>query len=183
MKAEYTRMRDIAQKRIKRMSQSEWTWTKTYKEHKNGFQKLKDIDPRDFAKAYSELSKFVTAKSSSVTGQSAIRSRTMKTLNENIGRKAVTKQNYQRVISILNESRLKKIVYDSETVAELAEMSLVLSDDQFDDILDNLASVLENADEFMGNLDEYMSERKIEEYQKVDMDDFLKEVGWKSPEE
>ena len=43
MRKEYTRMRDIAQKRIERMGQSEFAKTKTFKDHAEGFQKLKDI--------------------------------------------------------------------------------------------------------------------------------------------
>lgn len=182
MRAEYTRMRDIAQKRIKRMAKSEWTWTKTYKDHKEGFAKISEIDPRDFAKAFSELSKFVNAKSSSVRGQVAIRKKTMATLNEAIGAKKVNARNYQRVIKILNESRLRKVTYDSDKIAELAELTLMLSDDQFDDILDNLESLLPNISEFgeafSGSLEEYMERHNIKDYQVVDINDFLKTIGW-----
>ena len=120
MRAEYTKMRDIAQKRIKRMSESEWTWAKTYKEHAQGFKKISEIDPRDFAQAFSELSKFVSAKSSSMRGQEAIRKKTTATLNEAIGEKKINKRNYKRVIKILNESRNRKIIYDSDKIATLA---------------------------------------------------------------
>lgn len=183
MRAEYTRMRDIAQKRIKRMAESEWTWTKIYKEHAQGFQKISEIDPRDFAKAFSELSKFVGAKSSSIRGQEAIRKKTTETLNEAIGEKKVNKRNYKRVIEILNESRKRKVTYDSDKVTTLAETTLSLTDDQFDDILDNLESLMPNASDFSetfsGTLSEYMKSRNIENYQVVDIDDFLESIGWK----
>ena len=78
MKREYTKMRDVAQKRIKRMGESEFADTKTYEENKEGFRKIKDIDPRDFAKAFSELSKFVAKKTSTVTGQKERRDKTIK---------------------------------------------------------------------------------------------------------
>jgi len=186
MRAEYTRMRDIAQKRIKRMGDSEWTWTKTYKEHSQGFKKINEIDPRDFAEAFSELSKFVSAKSSSVRGQEAIRKKTTATLNEAIGEKKVNKRNYKRVIKILNESRKRKVTYDSEKITTLAETTLSLSDDQFDDILDNLESLLQHSSDlsetFSGSLSEYMKSRKIENYQVVDIDDFLESIGWKVTE-
>ena len=183
MKAEYTRMRDIAQKRIKRMAESEWTWTKTYKEHAQGFLKISEIDPRDFAEAFSELSKFVSAKSSSVRGQEAIRKKTTATLNSAIGEKKINKRNYKRVIKILNESRNRKIIYDSDKIATLAETTVDLTDDQFDDVLDSLESLLEHASElsetFSGSLSEYMKSRKIKDYQVVNIDDFLESIGWK----
>lgn len=182
MKAEYTRMRDIAQKRIKRMSESEWTWTKTYKEHAQGFLKISEIDPRDFAQAFSELSKFVSAKSSSVRGQEAIRKKTSATLNEAIGEKKVNKRNYKRVIKILNESRNRKIIYDSDKIAELAEVTLSFTDDQFDDILEHLENLLEHTSDlsetFSGSLSEYMKSQGIKNYQVVDIDDFLESIGW-----
>ena len=183
MKAEYTRMRDIAQKRIKRMSESEWTWTKTYKEHAQGFMKISEIDPRDFAEAFSELSKFVNAKSSSVRGQEAIRKKTTATLNEAIGEKKINKRNYKRVIKILNESRNRKIIYDSDKIATLAETTVNLTDSQFDDILENLESLLEHtselSDTFTGSFSEYMKSQNIKDYQVVDIDDFLESIGWK----
>ena len=183
MKAEYTRMRDIAQKRIKRMSESEWTWTKTYKEHAQGFMKISEIDPRDFAEAFSELSKFVNAKASSVRGQEAIRKKTTATLNSAIGEKKINKRNYKRVIKILNESRNRKIIYDSDKIATLAETTVDLTDSQFDDILDNLESLLEHtselSDTFTGSFSEYMKSQNIKDYQVVDIDDFLESIGWK----
>lgn len=183
MKAEYTRMRDIAQKRIKRMAESEWTWTKTYKEHAQGFMKISEIDPRDFAEAFSELSKFVNAKASSVRGQEAIRKKTTATLNSAIGEKKINKRNYKRVIKILNESRNRKIIYDSDKIATLAETTVDLTDSQFDDILDNLESLLEHtselSDTFTGSFNEYMKSQNIKAYQMVDIDDFLESIGWK----
>ena len=61
LRKEYTRLRDIAQKRIERLGK-DYSWTKQYNEHRKGFDKIKDIDPRDLPKAFSELAKFVRAK-------------------------------------------------------------------------------------------------------------------------
>ena len=68
LRKEYTRLRDIAQKRIERLGK-DYSWTKQYNEHRKGFDKIKDIDPRDLPKAFSELAKFVRAKGSSASGQ------------------------------------------------------------------------------------------------------------------
>lgn len=140
MKKEYTRMRDIAQKRIKRLGQSEFKGSKAFQTHFNGFAKLKSLDLRDLPKAFSELSKFVEAKGSTVTGQKQIREKTIKTWQKqglNLNRK-----NYSKVIKILEEMRRQKIVYGSDKAVELAESMLDLDDQQTNEWLDHLDYLL-----------------------------------------
>lgn len=187
MRAEYTRMRDVAQKRIKRLGK-EYPESKTYEEHKGGFPKLRDLDPRNFAKAFSELAKFVQAKKSTVTGQRIAQAKTTKTLNEAVGagqkigedkvQAVVTKQNYWRVIKILNEVRRLNLTYGSDKIVELAETTLEFSKDQFDVVLNKLEKMLPNADEVEESLSEYMKEQNIQDYQKVNVDDFIEQIGW-----
>lgn len=195
LRKEYTRMRDTAQKRVKRLQQ-EYPKAKASQKHVQirnekgeivreyvGFRELKDIDPRDLPKALSELAKFVHAKTSTVTGQRIAQRKTMDTLNKAIGageggQKAVTKENYWRVIDILEEARKRKISYGSDKVVTLAETSMVLSEDQFEHILSNLEKLKDHVDEFEGSLDDYMKSKHIKKYQKVNMDDFIKELGW-----
>lgn len=181
MRKVYTQMRDIAQKRIKRMGQTEFSQSKTYQINKEGFKKLKDLDPRDFAKAFSELSKFVTAKGSTVTGQRAIMQKTMRKLNEAVGADegaGVTPSNYWRVIDILERARSQKIVYGSDKMVELAESTMALTSAQFADVLDNLEDFLKHSDEVRDSMEEYMDRNDISDYQKVDMDDFIEQIGW-----
>lgn len=177
MRKEYTRMRDIAQKRIGRMKESEFRNTAVYREHQHGFAKLKDLDKltlSDFAKAFSELSKFVTAKGSTITGQKQIRQKTIETWNKQ--GIPLTKENYNRTIKILEEMRRRKIVYGSDTAEEVARLTLGLSDEQFDKVLDNLEEYLTHTEE----LSDFMESRYDPQtgYQLVDMDDFRKEIGW-----
>lgn len=181
MRKAYTQMRDIAQKRIKRMGQTEFSQSKTYQTNKEGFKKLKEIDPRDFAKAFSELSKFVTAKGSTVTGQRAIMEKTMKKLNTAVGAEegeGVTPANYWRVIDILERARSQKVVYGSDKMVTLAETTMELTSEQFGDVLDNLESFLKHSDEVQKSVEKYMEKHDISDYQEVDMDDFIKQVGW-----
>ena len=182
MKAEYTRMRDVAQKRISRLGGA-YGESKTYKEKAQGFPKIKEIAPENFAKAFSDLAKFVKAKTSTVTGQSQRMSKTMTTLNKAIGageggQAGVTKQNYWRVIKILEETRKRKLTYGSDKIVTLAESTMALSQNQFDSIMDNLELFLDHADEFSGSLEEYMEDNNIHRYQMVDMDDFRLDTGW-----
>lgn len=173
MRAEYTKMRDIAQKRIKRLGESEFAYTHAYTEHPKGFPKLKDISPQNFAKAFSELSKFVNAKASSVTGQRAIMMKTIKTWNEQ--GIPLNKETYQRTMQILEQMRRMKIMYDSDTAEDLARTTLGLSDQQFGKVLDNLETFLLHHD----NVSDYMESHYDAQsgYQLVDMDDFLNEIG------
>lgn len=204
MLAEYTRMRDTAQKRVKRLleeypeakaSQHKYFTGKVDAEgkpiYKYGFPTLASLDPRDFPAAFSELAKFLKAKTSTVTGQRIAQAKTTATLNKAIGadeteddedsgpQAKVTKQNYWRVIKILNEARKQKITYDSNKIVELADTTLELSAEQFDTVLDNLEKILVNSGTFADTLDDYMRKNKIQSYQMVNMDKFLENVGWK----
>lgn len=190
MRSEYTRMRDVAQKRIKRLGEK-FPESKTYQERAAGFKKLKDISPDDFAKAFSDLAKFVHGKLSTVTGQRAAQEKTINTLNKAIGASSedededdtgyqagVNKKNYWRVIKILDRARKNKIIYGSDIMVTLAETTLELTDAQFDVVLDNLDKFLGNVNEIQDNLDEYMKRLKVQDYQKVDMNDFITQIGW-----
>lgn len=201
MRSEYTRMRDAAQKRIKRLQRDfpETTGAKRVTEIVNdkgekvreyaGFPKLKDIKPKDFPYAFAELAKFLRAKGSTVTGQREIERKTTKKLNSAIGDKdehgnpvtPVNPGNYWRVIKILNEARRQKITYGSDKMVELADATLGLSNDQFDNILDNLENSLKNSDTIGDSLEQYMEDHGIEGYQRVNMDDFIQAMGWNTP--
>ena len=195
LKQEYTRMRDVAQKRIKRLLKEfpEAKASQHKVELKNekgetireyvGFRELKDLRKEDIPKALSEMFKFVNAKTSTVQGQRAQQRKTISTLNKAIGagkggQAGVTKENYWRVIKILEESRKRKITYGSDKIVTLAETTLNLNNDQFDDVINNLAKMLENADELGETLSDYMSNNDIRDYQKVDMSEFIKDIGW-----
>ena len=144
MRAEYTRMRDVAQKRIKRLVK-QFPESKAYQSHKQGFAKLKDLDPRDFPKAFAELAKFVKAKGSTVTGQKQIKEKTIKTWQDqglNLNSK-----NYDKTIKILEEMRKQKIVYGSDKAVELADSMLDLDDQQTNEWLDHLDTLLQHTDE------------------------------------
>ena len=169
MRAEYTRMRDVAQKRIKRLGK-QFPESKTYQTHAKGFAKLKELDPRDFPKAFAELAKFVKAKSSTVTGQKQIKEKTIKTWQDqglNLNSK-----NYDKVIKILETMRKQKIVYGSDKAVELAESMLYLDDQQTNEWLEHLETLLQHTEELADMKDEKSG------FTVVDIDDLLKETGW-----
>lgn len=191
LRAEYTRMRDVAQKRIKRLGEA-FPESKAFSSHRNGFPKLKDVAPQDLPYAFSELYKFVHAKTSTVTGQRQAQAKTMATLNKAVGagesdedeeeggtsQAGVTKGNYWRVIKLLEQARKNKATYGSDKLITLAEQSLGLNKRQFKVVLNNLDKLVNNADDFQDSLQSYMAKHNIVNYTKVPMSKFIKEVGW-----
>lgn len=144
MRAEYTRMRDVAQKRLKRLEKA-FPDSQAVQSHPQGFPKLKTLDTRDFPKAFAELAKFVKAKGSTVTGQKQIKEKTIKTWQDqglNLNQK-----NYDKTIKILEEMRRRKIVYGSDKAVELADSMLDLDDQQTNEWLDHLDVLLQHTDE------------------------------------
>lgn len=144
MKSEYTRMRDVAQKRLKRLEKA-FPNSKVVQNHPQGFPKLKNLDPRDFPKAFAELAKFVKAKGSTVTGQRQIKEKTIKTWQDQ-GLK-LNQKNYDKTIKILEEMRRRKIMYGSDKAVELADSMLELDDQQTNEWLDHLDTLLQHTDE------------------------------------
>lgn len=174
MRKQYTQMRDIAEKRIKRMKESEFAGSKTLQEHAGGFPKLKEIKDNDFAKAFSELSKFVNAKKSSISGQREIRQKTIETWNKQ--GIPLNKQNYDRTIAILEEMRKRKIIYGSDTARELADTTLALNRDQFDHVLDNLETYLSHVDDVADAMEEMKDPQTG--YTLIDMNELDEKIGW-----
>lgn len=189
LRSEYTRMRDVAQKRLKRLAEK-YPESKAYQQNKGGFAKLRDIAPQNLAKAFSQLSKFVRASTSSVTGQRKAQEKTTATLNKAVGagskgadgkkQAGVTKENYWRVMRILEAVRQQKLatIYGSDRIVTLAETTLSLSQDQFEQIIDNLDSFLKNTDILEVDLAVYMHDNNIDEAQSIDIDDFMTKMGY-----
>lgn len=193
MRSEYTRMRDVAQKRIKRLGES-FPESKAYTQHQSGFPRLKDISPQDLPYAFSELAKFVRAKTSTVTGQRVAQEKTIATLNKAVGagtpsededeeeggttQAGVTKENYWRVIKILERARKNKATYGSDKIVTLAEETLGLSKRQFKVVLNNLDRIVPNAEDFQESLQDYMARHNLKGYRQVAMSKFIEEVGW-----
>ena len=170
LRSEYTRMRDVAQKRIQRLGE-EYQWTSSFQSNKGGIPKLSEIDPRDLGKAFKELASFVKWGGSTVSGQRSIQRKTQETLSKAVGEKgAVNPSNYKRVIQILNEARKMKLIYGSDKIVDLANSTMELSQKSFNQVLDHLGTFLEHSDEV---------EEAFEEYgEPVDMEEFIQEIGW-----
>lgn len=94
LRAEYTRMRDQAQKQMKRLQASGYQVPSRYEdEARRGFLKLSEIrDRRELSYAMSNLSEFLTQKNTSVSGRRRIERETLEALHEH-GYEGINKKN------------------------------------------------------------------------------------------
>ena len=76
MRAEYTRLRDIGQKRIKRLMGSEFAASATANKWRAGIPKLSELGNKsDIAHALSDLASFISSPYSSISGHKEVRAR------------------------------------------------------------------------------------------------------------
>lgn len=84
LRKEYTRLRDIAQKRIKRLADSPFKDSDAYRYNVDRFKKIKDIKSEsELRLLLADLSRFVNTESSTIKGQYAIMARRAETLSNN----------------------------------------------------------------------------------------------------
>lgn len=120
IRKEYTRLRDISQKRLKRMGKSMFKDTQMYKRNVNHYPLLKDIQSEaELAARLSDLSRFVSSQTSTVSGMNAQMKKSLKTLSEH-GYNFVTKENFISFGKFMEEYRFQKLdeIYDSGDAAE-----------------------------------------------------------------
>lgn len=178
MRSEYTRMRDTAQKRVARLQKmypdsvgAKRIYDTGKKDaegnpiYKSGFATLKSLNPKDFAKAFADLAKFLRAKGSTVTGQKHIKEKTLKTWQDQ--GLPVNESNYQTVIKVLEEARKQKLVYGSDKIVEFAETMLERSSLEQEMWLAHLDDLLPRIDEI----------RAIPVLEGYDFDEILELLG------
>lgn len=134
IKDEYTRLRDIAQKRLKRLAGSEFSnrkvvtsnVTKFYDDKGNviksymGFPKLRDLNPNDIPAAMAALAKFVGAKGSTVSGQRSRRDYLIEKFQED--GLNITEKTYDKFMDLLEIMRSRKITYGSDKIADVVNI-------------------------------------------------------------
>lgn len=121
IRKEYTRLRDISQKRLKRLAQAGYDDTQVYLKNVNHYPKLKDIKSEsELASRLSDLSRFITAKASTVTGQKDIMYKSLKTLHDD-HYYFVNEGNFREFGKFMEEYRfqMQDLDYDSGDAADL----------------------------------------------------------------
>lgn len=131
IKSEYTRLRDIAQKRLKRIAATEFRETETFKQNWGYFTRIRDMAGKgmkgngvspELAYKMAALARFVAAKGSTVSGMKEQRKKSLETLNQH-EYSFVNESNYTKFVKFMQEYRQQKLdsQYDSGQTAELYE--------------------------------------------------------------
>lgn len=126
LKKEYSRLRSIAQKRLKRFEGTEWTDTQIYKLNAGIYKPIKEIkNERELRHLFSQIAKYVEAKTGSVSGLEKQRRQAIKTLKER-GYTFVNKENYRNFVEFMEYARVANLnrLYDSERLAAFYEATV-----------------------------------------------------------
>lgn len=125
MRAEYSRLRAIATKRLKRLGEQVGGADSYYNYYKDMFPKLSELkSKKSVAVKLMTVHDFLTSDMSSLTGRKQIRRKTLRTLKEH-GYGFVNASNISQFGEFMEYARqvLDDYIYDSEEVAEFFEFS------------------------------------------------------------
>ena len=121
IREEYTRLRDISQKRLKRMAKDPiFSKSDTYLKNVENFPKLKDItSPEMLADKLADLSFYISQKTSTLAGAKEVMYKSLETLHAN-DYTFVTPENYLEFGKFMEEYRfqIQDEEYDSGDAAE-----------------------------------------------------------------
>lgn len=131
MKAEYQRLRKIANKRISALGRSEFVQSESYQQHKEGFAPYSKLDKRSLEYELSSLARFVTAKTSSVTGQREIRDSAIRSLREQ-GYTFINKKNFRDFTEFMEYARTTKLARGRKYSNAVLELFGVLQKKKID---------------------------------------------------
>ena len=122
LRAEYSRLRSIARKRLERFGASKWAEkSKVYKQYKNQFTALPDIKrSRTVARKLVAVSKFLNLKTSSIVGFREDRKAKIAALQKS-GYYWISEKNFDAFTDFMDHNRELRVggEYDSERVLDL----------------------------------------------------------------
>ena len=120
VRKEYTRLRDISQKRLKRLEAAGYSDRAIYKKNVKHYPKLEQIkSPNELAARLSDLSRFISAATSTVSGIKTAKKKSLATLHEH-GYTFVNNENYEDFGEFMEEYRvqMQDMEYDSGEAAD-----------------------------------------------------------------
>lgn len=121
MISEYSRLRTIARKRLERFVGTEWVDTQQYRMNAGRYKPVKEIKNKtELVALLSDVSRFVTARTGSVSGLRAQRRQSIQSLHEH-GYTFVNRKNFKQFADFMEDWRTwdRNRIYDSARVAEL----------------------------------------------------------------
>lgn len=125
MRGEYSRARAAANKRLQRLSGTEFSDSDLLRTHAGGFPKLSDIKSKaDLEHELASIHTFMTQKYSTISGQEDIMEDNIQTFRSH-GYDFVNKSNYRALINFLEDAktRVDASAYGSEFIMELFHQS------------------------------------------------------------
>lgn len=146
IKKEYTRLRDILNKRIQRINKSDFAGQGISGQFPQGLPKLSEIAPEDLPYLLQQAATALNSRGGSLKGLQIRQSETVKSLRES-GYTNITDANIRAFASFMEEARdrgLEKI-YGSDTVATLYD-TIVALDISPEAIMKDFAWWLDNID-------------------------------------
>ena len=145
VRKEYTRLRDVAQKRLKRLKAAGYEDTEGYKRNVVHYPKLKDVKTKsELAQRLSDLSRFIRSELSTVSGIKERERKTLESLSEH-GYDFVNEGNLSDFGDFMEQYRdqLLDMEYDSGDAAEVYEVAIKHKLDP-EEVAQNFEFYLEN---------------------------------------
>lgn len=125
LRAEYSRLRRIANKRLKAFEGTEFEQSQAYRQNVNKYKPTStELTPTQLRYKLTDLARFIEAETGSITGQRRQRARFIETMRDR-GYTQVNRKNYFEFVDFMEEFKSRAIsrFYDSERVAELFEIA------------------------------------------------------------
>ena len=102
LRREYAKLRSVAQKSLKRLGESRYSDSEIYRQNKNAFPTTGSLkSKRDVARALTDVVRFLSAKSHSVSGLNEIRAEQVSTWQSQYGYDFVTFNNFDQWVNFL----------------------------------------------------------------------------------
>ena len=155
LRKEYARLRDIAQKRLKRLEASEFANSQTVLYNKDLFISTREISGTgELTHLLSDIARFLTASRSTVSGMKAYRKKSVESLREG-GLTGITEKNFNQMTRVLDWAKDFK-EYDPSELVRMMNAAAEAGID-FNTVLENLAELYE---EWIhtGSLDSFMED-------------------------
>lgn len=172
VRAEYSRLRDIAQKRLQRLAKSE-PGSYAYRTNVGQYAPARGLTTEDIRTQLPTLAKFIAAKTGSVSGIRAQRAKAVRTFQEH-GYNFITKENigtFGEFMEAFKSKKGKTRAYGSYEAVELWEFTQEQNIDP-ERVKRQFAQWLQQRKE----LDEYVTKRH-KEGEEVSADDVIREFN------
>lgn len=106
LRKEYSRLRSVAQKRLKNFEGTEWTDTTVYRYNKGRYVTLKNVkNKQELVHLLSDVARFLTAEGGSVSGLKEIRRKALETWHAKPGYDWLNEGNYMAFTRFLEFAR------------------------------------------------------------------------------